>query len=280
MVKNMVQNSSKWVKIFLVCSVSILTMLGACEVIPKENLLIPVNTEDSNRTSLIVEFSGLNCNNCPNAATMAHDLQEYYGEKLVIVEMHPASNSLTQAGRPEWDYTCPEADEYYIAWKIPSLPGGVINMHPTKESYNVAYQEWGTACMNAAKMLSPVTITQQVQKDSTNSLQIEATIRNLSYDLLKLKYIAWLTEDSIIGPQKMPNNKINTEYLHNHILRDAITSTWGQSIELEAGDSTTVSLNYPLPAKVVPKNCNIVGIVLKDNEAIQVNEYKLKNIIK
>lgn len=253
-------------------------LLVACEIIPESEQRIPVEMGESNRTSLIVEFSGLNCNNCPKAADEAHTLLEYHNGKLVVVEMHPPTNDLTYASKPEWDYTCPEADEYYAAWSISSLPSGVINMVRTNDSYNVAYQEWGTACMNAAKMLSPVTITQQVQQDSTNALQIEATIRNLSYDLLDLKYIAWLTEDSIIGPQRMPNSKINPEYVHNHILRDAITDIWGHPITIDAGDSTIVSLSYNLPEKVVPKNCNVVGVVLQNNEAIQVNEYKL-NII-
>lgn len=249
------------------------SLLTACEVIPENDRLIPVEIEETNRTTLIVEFSGLQCNNCPNAATTAHDLQEYYGDKLVVVEMHPASNTLTQAARPEWDYTCPESDEYYKHWEIPFLPFGVVNMSQKEE-----YQTWGTACQQSAMMLSPVTLTQAIQVDSSN-IQIVATIENLSYDGLSLEYIAWLTEDSIIGPQIMPNKKTNREYVHNHILRDAITSTWGTPTTVESGESSSISLNYTLPNNVVAKNCNIVGVVMKDGTAIQVNEYELKNII-
>lgn len=251
----------------------LVSLMTACEVIPENDRLIPVELEESNRTTLIVEFSGLQCNNCPNAATMAHDLQEYYGEKLVVVEMHPASNSLTQAARPEWDYTCPESDEYYKHWQIPYLPFGVVNMSQQEE-----YQTWGTACQQSAMMISPVTLTQTVVADST-TLQIEASIDNLSYDNLSLEYIAWLTEDSIIGPQVMPNKKTNKEYAHNHILRDAITDTWGMPVTVEVGESSYISISYTLPSNVVAKNCNIVGIVMKDGTAIQVNEYKLKKII-
>lgn len=249
------------------------SLLTSCEVIPENDRLILVEIEETNRTTLIVEFSGLQCNNCPNAATMAHDLQEYYGEKLVIVEMHPASNTLTQAARPEWDYTCPEADEYYKHWQVPFLPFGVINM-----SQKFEYQTWGTACQQSAMMLSPVTLTQAIQVDSSN-IQIEATIENLSYDMLSLEYIAWLTEDSIIGPQIMPNKKTNKEYVHNHILRDAITSTWGTPVTVAVGESFDIALTYTLPENVVANNCNIVGVLMKDGTAIQVNEYKLKNII-
>lgn len=270
----MVQNSSKWFKMVQYCSVLLLTILVvACEVIPENDRLIPIEMEEADRTTLIVEFSGLQCNNCPNAATMAHELQEYYGEKLVVVEMHPASNSLTQAGRPEWDYTCPESDEYYKHWQVPFLPYGVINMSQSAE-----YQTWGTACQHSAKMIAPVNLTHAVHADAS-TLQIEATIENLSYDIMSLEYIAWLTEDSIVGPQVMPNKKTNKEYVHNHILRDAITDVWGQSVQVAVGSSTTISLRYTLPEHVVAKNCNIVGVVMKDGTAIQVDEYKLKYII-
>ena len=261
--------------IFLGLSVMVLT---ACEVIPENQQWIPVGMTSSDRTTLIVEFSGLACNNCPKAAETAHDLLEYYGEQLVVVEMHPASNSLTQAAKPEWDYTCPEADEYYTAWNIPSLPGGVINMAPINNAYNIAHEEWGTACMNASTISSPVTITQHVEKNTTNKLQLETTIKNLSNELQDLKYIAWVTEDSIVGPQVMPNRTTNKNYVHNHILRGAITPIWGQALQVQPADSATISLTYTLPEKVVPHNCNIVGIITKNGEAIQVNEYKLKNI--
>lgn len=252
-----------------------IVILTACEVISESDQKIPIEMEETNRTTLIVEFSGLKCNNCPLAAEEAHNLLAMYGEKLVVVEMHPASNSLTNGGN-KWDYTCPSADEYYKHWQIPFLPYGVINM-----SQQTEYQEWGSAYQQASKMVSPITLIQQVQIDSTNTLQIEASINNLSYQHLDVQYIAWLTEDSIVGGQLMPDGKTQKkDYVHNHILRDAITDIWGMPIEVSAETSTTIPLTYPLPKKVIAKNCNIVGIVMKNGEAIQVNEYKLNKIIK
>ena len=79
----------------------------------------------------------------------------------------------------------------------------------------------------------------------------------------------------------MPDGKTQKkDYVHNHILRDTITDIWGLPLTIAAEDSAKVELTYTLPEKVVAKNCNIVGIVMKDGEAIQVNEYKLNNIIK
>lgn len=267
---------TSWKYITLVLAIS---LLAACEVIPEGERLIPVETEKTNRKILLVEFSGVKCNNCPIAAEEGHKLQHLYGEKLVIVEMHPASNALTNGGK-NYDYTCPEADEYYKTWGLSILPAGVINMTTSNGSYHVPYQEWGAVYQQAARKISPVEIEQQVEIDDHNNLLIDAEIQNLYQDELNLKCIVWLTEDSIVGAQVLPDGSKTTEYQRNHLMRDAITQTWGEAITLAPNNSVSVKWNYTLPENVVAKNCNIICIVLKDNEAIQVNEYKLNKIIK
>ena len=253
--------------------------LVSCNVIPENERLIPVDTESSNRTTLIVEFSGLKCNNCPLAAEEAHHLLSLYGNKLVVVEMHPKSNTLTEA-KPEYDYTCAASDVYYKHFggdNTTPLPIGVVNMTQTNDSYFVKYQQWGSACMTSSRVMSPVTITHTVDVVS-NELHINATISNITTDMLDVQYIAWLTEDSIIGPQMMPEGTPNPTYEHNHVLRGAITDEWGTALQINGKETETLSMTYTLPTHVIIENCNVVGIVMKDNVAIQVNEYKLKNI--
>ena len=267
---------TNWKYITLVLAIA---LLAACEVIPEGERLIPIETEETNRKILLVEFSGVKCNNCPIAAEEGHKLQHLYGEKLVIVEMHPASNALTNGGK-NYDYTCPEADEYYKTWGLSILPAGVINMTTSNGSYHVPYQEWGAVYQQAARKISPIEIEQQVEIDDNNNLLIDAEIQNLYQDELNLKCIVWLTEDSIVGAQVLPDGSKTEEYQRNHLMRGAITQTWGEAITLAPNNSVSVKWNYTLPENVVAKNCNIICIVLKDNEAIQVNEYKLNKIIK
>ena len=256
-------------------------LLAACQVIPEEERLIPVEQEETNRTTLLVEFSGLRCSNCPLAAEEAHNLLSMYGENFVVVEMHPASNTLTQAAA-QYDYTCPASDTYYIhcgGTSSTPLPTGVMNLARTDADYFVDYLSWGAAYSQSAKKMSPVRLTHTVQMDTTNnSLEIEANIFNLSLEAFDVQYIAWLTEDSIVGMQMMPNGKTRKDYVHNHVLRDAITDVWGMPLEIPIDGSKSISLSYTLPEKVNPANCNIVGIVMKDGEVIQAQEYKLKDI--
>jgi hypothetical protein len=78
--------------------------------------------------------------------------------------------------------------------------------------------------------------------------------------------------------QMMPNGKTSKDYVHNHVLRDAITDIWGTPVDIPVDGNKSISLIYTLPEKVNPANCNIVGIAMKDGEVIQAQEYKLKDI--
>ena len=63
--------------------------------------------------ALVEKYTGPKCVNCPTAAEEAHSLLTEYPDNLVVVAMHPADNHFTQTGKPEYDYTCPEANDYY-----------------------------------------------------------------------------------------------------------------------------------------------------------------------
>ena len=67
------------------------SLLAACEVIPageRDNVIFtPTDSTALQRTSLLIEYSGWQCVNCPTAAEEAHHLKEQYGENLVVVVM-------------------------------------------------------------------------------------------------------------------------------------------------------------------------------------------------
>lgn len=266
-------------------AVQMVWLLGAmvsCEVIHEDERYIPIDMAETNRTTLLVEFSALKCVNCPEAAEEAHNMLALHGQRLVVVEMHPASNSLT-AAKPAWDYTCEESDIYYKHFgglNTTPLPTGVINMTATNDGYFLSHTAWGAAYQASAGKISHIDIWQEVAYDAqTRTIALDAYITNLSTLGMDVQYIVWLTEDSIIGPQMMPDGSLNQTYSHNHVLRDALTDVWGMPLQIAAGETQEVAINYALPEKVQAENCNIVGVVMKDDEVVQVKEYKLKETI-
>ena len=269
-------------------------MLTACEVIPEDErdfeVFIPkdTTTNDSTQTtpvivkrsSLLIEYSGWMCVNCPTAAEVAHQLKEQYDEQLVVVVMHPESNPNTRHNnKPALNYTCPEADSIYIMMggtSTTAFPTGNINLfkHDTK-SYFTDYSMWGKYISQAYSNPKPVIINQEVKGTmDSKDINIVVDITNYDTNAIEATLQVWLTEDSVIGSQKKPEGT-DKNYAHNHLLRASISSLWGEDIRVEAQQKEQITYHYTLPEKVVKKNCNIVALVSVNGEVVQAKETKI-----
>lgn len=269
-------------------------MLTACEVIPEDErdfeVFIPkdTTTNDSTQTtpvivkrsSLLIEYSGWMCVNCPTAAEVAHQLKEQYGEQLVVVVMHPESNPNTRHNnKPALNYTCPEADSIYIMMggtSTTAFPTGNINLfkHDTK-SYFTDYSMWGKYISQAYSNPKPVIINQEV-KGTADSKDINIAVDITNHDTIAIDATlqVWLTEDNVIGSQKKPEGT-DKNYVHNHLMRASISPLWGEVLPIDAHMTEQVVYEYTLPDKVVKENCNIVAIVSVNGEVIQAKETRI-----
>ena len=169
---------------------SLFLVLTSCEVIPESERLIPVQT--GIQRHVLLEFTGFRCVNCPAAAETAANLKHLYGDSLIVIALHPASNPFTQGA---YDYTCPEADSIYqLLGGLPTtpFPTGSIDMRLFDDSYFISPADWATK-LTLTSNLTPLTFT-----------------TDTSY---------WLVEDSVLGVQAMPDGTVNTAYYHRHVLR-------------------------------------------------------------
>lgn len=253
---------------------TILLALVSCQSVPENERLISVDPGEirSNRTTLICEFSGVKCVNCPDAAEEAHRMLGLWPENLVVVEVHPPSNPFCQNAK--YDYTCPAADIYYKRFggsAETGFPTGIINL--TGEF--TAYSNWSGAFIQAAVEQSTLHLAAEVRyTDESRSLSADVTIANLDTKSQNLHLIGWLTEDSIVGAQRMPDGTTKSNYVHNHILRDTLTQAWGEPVALVA--SHELHLDYVVPEKYVAEHCNLVLLALRDEEVVQAMQMKIK----
>lgn len=221
--------NNKWHVILLVL------LLTGCEVIPKDEQLIPLDTKQGTRRHVLIEYTGFRCVNCPTAAEMAQELAETYKEQLYVVSLHPASNPFTQG---KYDYTCPAADSIY-RWMggdaSTPFPMGNIDLKPYNGEWFIDPHEWATAVYMA-------------MKDSIAPMP-DAKM-NVTY---------WLIEDSVKGAQAMPDNSVNMEYYHRHVLRAVANEEY---FDIQTGwDSTHLSIMKILSDPI-------------DNHILQVYEKK------
>ena len=267
-----------WKHIYMLLTIGLLT---ACEIIPEDERIVDVFTPVTiKRTSLLIEYSGWMCVNCPTAAEVAHQLKEQYGENLVVVVMHPESNPNTRYGSNQnINYTCPEADSIYIKMggtNTTAFPTGNINMFKNDgKSYFTEYSSWGNYISKSYSTPKFVLIGQQVKGSADYmDIDIQIDITNMSTDVLDATLQVWLTEDNVIGSQKKPEGT-DKEYAHNHLMRASISPIWGDAVRIDAQQKEQVSYQYTLPEKVKKENCNIVAVVSVDGEVVQANETKI-----
>lgn len=267
-----------WKHIYMLLTIGLLT---ACEIIPEDERIVDVFTPVTiKRTSLLIEYSGWMCVNCPTAAEVAHQLKEQYGENLVVVVMHPESNPNTRYGSNQnINYTCPEADSIYIKMggtNTTAFPTGNINMFKNDgKSYFTEYSSWGNYISKSYSTPKFVLIGQQVKGSADYmDIDIQIDITNMSTDVLDATLQVWLTEDNVIGSQKKPEGT-DKEYAHNHLMRASISPIWGDAVRIDAQQKEQVSYQYTLPEKVKKENCNIVALVSVNGEVVQATETKI-----
>lgn len=270
-----------WTYIYMVL---VMGLLAACEVIgPGEHnkvIFTPTDPSAVKRTSLLIEYSGWQCVNCPTAAEEAHRLKEQYGENLVVVVMHPESNPNTRHNnKPALNYTCPEADSIYIMMggtNTTPFPTGNVNMlkDETKGYFN-DYDKWGTLISQAYASPKPILLTTEASMIDTNVIFVAVDITNLNTQAIEEATLqVWLTEDSVMGSQKKPEGT-DKNYAHNHLMRASISPLWGESLSLDAQMTQQIVYEYTLPEKIVKENCNIVALMSINGEVVQAHEAKI-----
>ena len=259
------------------------SLLTACEVIPsgerEEVIFTPTDPSTLKRTSLLIEYSGWQCVNCPTAAEVAHQLKDLYGENLVVVVMHPESNPNTRHNnKPALNYTCPEADSIYQMMggtNTTPFPTGNVNIvKDATKGYFCDYDQWGTLVSQAYANPKPVQLKAEASPIDTNVIVVTVDITNFDTQAIEATLQVWLTEDSVIGNQKKPEGT-DKNYAHNHLMRASISPLWGDIVPIDAQMTQQVVYEYTLPEKVVKENCNIVSLVSVNGEVVQAKETRI-----
>lgn len=252
--------------IIRLATVVLAVLTAGCELIPEADRLIAVSlpVEDNGRSHVLIEFTGFRCVNCPTAAEEAETLRAAYGDRLIVVAMHPASNPFTQG---KYDYTCEEADIYYNylgGLATTPFPTGNIDFLPNGNSYLSDFSDWPT--LLAAEMNKPPNVSLSVQAvHEAGQLTVRTTYAAQAEQVCRLAL--WLVQDSVQGAQALPDGSVSTAYIHRHMLRSAIGDPWGDPLMAQPVPAEQqTSLPYTLEDN--KHNYSIVAVLLDENKQI------------
>ena len=242
-----------------------MTLLAACDDIPLDERLIYVKPAAVARAVLIEDFTGQRCVNCPNATATIEQLIHEYGDSAVIaVGIHCGpfgkSTPLLTA----------EGDEYYNHWKVAEQPSGMVNRLSVS-----AYTTWGAQVYKQIQLNAPVSIRLSTELDP-DSRQLKVNTALMAVDgNVNAKLQLWLTEDSIVSAQFMPDGTADRNYIHNHVFRQSINGTWGEDIAVDEGLTTQKNATVTLSDSYSLNHLSVVAFVYNDSGVLQATKTKI-----
>ncbi len=238
--------------------------MAACDEIDEADRLLAVDQDSfqfTNKVVLLEEFTGHLCINCPTGAEVVTGLEEWAQGHVIPVSIHCGSYAAANPVFPE-DFTTEAGNAYYEEFGPDAFPSCMMDRQIANGSVaiNSNYDMWQADLIARAAQVAPVDIELGVSRTG-NDLSIDVTVVAAYAVDYGTSLQLWLVEDGLVGAQLSPDG-INNEYVHNHVLRDAINGVWGEEIgSIAAGNAVERSYSYTIGDGCVPENCKVVAFV-------------------
>ena len=258
-------------KSFYISLLAAVALLTGCDSVGSDERLIEIPAATVQRNVLIEDFTGQRCIFCPDAAEVIEQQQKLYGaDKLIAVAFHAGPLAI-KSGTGFVGLRTDVGDVYYKYWAVPNVPKAIIN----RRGGVLSKDTWAGRIYDEFAQTTTIGIDLKCQYETTTrQMEIETDLKTLSVDV-KGKLQLWLVEDSIVAPQMFPNNKVDKEYVHNHVFRAVINGEWGTELMLSAKGIHKEKTTYTLPEGIVPKNAWIVGFFYNDSGVLQAVRQKV-----
>jgi putative lipoprotein len=258
-------------KSFYISLLAAVALLSGCDSVGSDERLIEIPAATVQRNVLIEDFTGQRCIFCPAASEVIAEQQKLYGaDKLIAVAFHAGPLAI-KSGSGFVGLRTDVGDTYYKYWAVPNVPKAIIN----RRGGILSKDSWAGRIYDEFAQTTTIGIDLKCQYEATTrQVEIETDLKTLAEDV-KGKLQLWLVEDSVVAPQLFPNNKVEKEYVHNHVFRAAINGEWGTELMLSAKGIHKEKTTYTLPEGIVPKNAWIVGFFYNDSGVLQAVRQKV-----
>ena len=223
-----------------------------------------VSTEPSNRNVIIEEFTGRNCQYCPDGHRIVNELMAANPGRLWGVNIHaggyaPTSypNMITQDG-----------NTIHGGFSISGYPTGVVNR---TTSDGQGRNLWANLANQQMNQVSECNIGGRVVVNpQTRAATVMVEVYYTGNSSVNENYLTVaMLQDSILGSQSggstwNPSQMINGQYIHTHVLRDILTNNaWGDPISpTTQGTLITRTIEYQIPEVIGSPNG--VDVVLEN----------------
>ena len=210
-----------------------------------------VSTQPGKRNALIEEYTGVNCQYCPLGHKATDQTVEAFPGRVFAINIHQgtfASRFTTQWGNALAGQA-----------SISGYPSSTLSRHVFFG--NSIHIDPGQSYSCAAEILemdAPVNVAATVDIDPQSRLMVVKVEAYYTADAnggTNMLNVA-LVQNNVLYYQAgassyYPENMVNGEYQHKHILRDLLTGQWGDTIhQTTAGSFFTKEYAYVIPPQI------------------------------
>lgn len=220
---------------------------------------LPVSTSPQNKKAVLEEYTGIHCGYCPDGHKIATNIYNADPNNVVLINIHTGGYATPGAGEPDFRTTEGNSIAAMPGMGITGYPTGDVNrtIH-TGTAMAMSRSLWNTYCNTVKSQTAYCNVALQGTLDAQSRvLTVEAQVYYTANSPVSTNSLTiMLLENDIPGPQSDYGNYNPTNwnadgtYKHNHVLRKALTPTFGQSVSpTTAGSLYTTTVTYTVPTK-------------------------------
>ncbi len=258
---------------------NIVAAFTSCDNIDEADRLQYVKPEVSGRCILVEDYTGQNCVNCPTATDIIEEMQAAYSaDTIIAVAIHSGDLGVMPSDKHPDGLATELGNRYYKYWQIEYQPMGVIDRSDGALDKDLwtAKVAWDMQ----QKQASMVNISVETAFDAaTRTLDIDVDVVGAAGDT-EGKLQLWLTEDRVVAFQEMPKEKgggTKADYVHNHVLRDAVNGDWGEDVRVSEGSVKHFSHTYRVNSAWKAEDLAVVAFVYNREGVVQARRATIEH---
>lgn len=213
-----------------------------------------VSTQPQNRNVIIEEFTGRNCQFCPDGHRIANLIMANNPGRVWAVNIH--AGGFSPVTYPNMNTT--DGTTITSGFGIGGFPAGHVNRSTAND---LGRDQWESHTNTQLAQQAEVNVAGFVTLNhATRTAEITVEVYYTANSSQSTNYLTiMMLQDSILGSQSgnyyNPSQMLNGQYVHQHVLRDVVTSTWGDEISpTTAGTLITKNYTYQIPESIGAPN--------------------------
>ncbi len=242
----------KGLLIFSWIALAILMTFTSCEEVgptidlsPDEEVVYMADVVEAkqDRVVMVEEFTGVQCVNCPLGHEKTAEIVEENPGRVVAMAIHAGDLAGFLTGYSEQEFVVEDSEELYTFLGIIAVPCAIIDRHVFEnESEIFSYNRsiWKTYVEE--RLTEPTKANLKIEanyNEAKDSLGVLVTV-HYTEDVTEDNYISvGVIENKIVDAQKLPDDSVDDDYVHEHVLRDMLSPSNGKIL---------IGLDQPKPA--------------------------------